>query len=206
MQLPKHTRTLLALTLLATGAGAAEVTRVQFAKAELDYLGYPTNAARAADLGRSEARRDLSNGVVQLPMYGLPTSWSAEYHHILESRYRIGGFGLAGCMVSAGLLSYADGYSEVSRSYIEQKHGTNIWTLAREEAEKSFKSRPESTAASQPKPLEYQLRAGDTFSRIARERGVRLKQLMEANPGVNPARLKVGQIIRIPARSEAETK
>lgn len=187
------------LTQMFVRAGAAEVTRAQFSKAQLDWLGYPTNAAQAADLGRSDARRDLSNGVVRVPMFGLPMPWSGEYDRILEQKYKVGSYGLGGCVVSAGLVAYADGYSEVSRAYIEQKHGTNIWQQARAQAEEAWKKKLSPELEKEARQNVYRVRAGDYLGRIAREHGVTVKALQEANPGVNPTRLKVGQEIRIPA-------
>ena len=40
---------------------------------------------------------------------------------------------------------------------------------------------------------------GDTLARIARERDVTLAQLMELNPGLDPRRLRVGQVLRFKA-------
>src|SRR5436305_15243030 len=93
--------------------GAAEVSRAQFSKADLDSMGYPTNLALAVELGRSEARRDLSNALVRMPMLGLPPPWAGEFDRILEEKYNVEPMGLAGYIVSGGLLSYADGYSSV---------------------------------------------------------------------------------------------
>ena len=44
----------------------------------------------------------------------------------------------------------------------------------------------------------YRIRRGDTFYAIARRYNVSLDDLLEANPGVDPDRLFVGQIICIP--------
>lgn len=46
----------------------------------------------------------------------------------------------------------------------------------------------------------YVIRGGDTLSAVASSHGVNLDRLMEANSGVDPLRLQVGQKIRIPAR------
>jgi LysM repeat protein len=46
----------------------------------------------------------------------------------------------------------------------------------------------------------YIIRSGDNFSRIATAHGVTLASLLEANPGVDPLRLQVGQEIRLPRR------
>ena len=44
----------------------------------------------------------------------------------------------------------------------------------------------------------YTIRAGDTFYSLARRFNVSLADLLEANPGVNPERLFVGQVVCIP--------
>lgn len=47
-------------------------------------------------------------------------------------------------------------------------------------------------------PYRYQIRAGDTYSRIARHFGTRASRLQTANPGVAPTQLRVGQLIQVP--------
>ena len=54
---------------------------------------------------------------------------------------------------------------------------------------------PESATA------EYTVAAGDTLGKIAKKNGVKLKELEDANPGVIPTKLKVGQKLQIPAAS-----
>ena len=46
---------------------------------------------------------------------------------------------------------------------------------------------------------EYVVIKGDTLGKIARKNGVKLKALEDANPGVVPTKLKVGQKLTIPA-------
>jgi LysM repeat protein len=48
----------------------------------------------------------------------------------------------------------------------------------------------------------HQVKAGDSFSSIARTYDVSVNSLIEANPGVNPKRLQRGQKIRIPAPTQ----
>jgi LysM repeat protein len=45
---------------------------------------------------------------------------------------------------------------------------------------------------------EYKIVSGDTFAKISKKTGKSLSALEKANPGVNPARLKVGQTIKLP--------
>jgi LysM repeat protein len=47
----------------------------------------------------------------------------------------------------------------------------------------------------------YKIAKGDTLAKIAKANGVSLKAMTTANPNVDPAKLKVGQTIQIPAVS-----
>jgi len=48
-------------------------------------------------------------------------------------------------------------------------------------------------------PTEYTIANGDNFSTVARKFHVSVKAIMDANPGVEPTKLKIGQKINIPA-------
>jgi LysM repeat protein len=50
---------------------------------------------------------------------------------------------------------------------------------------------------------EYTIVSGDTLGALARKNGISLKTLLEANPGVNPRKLHVGQKIQLPGGGEA---
>src|SRR5690606_3143789 len=63
---------------------------------------------------------------------------------------------------------------------------------------------PVPTPAPVPAPSgqEYTIVAGDTFSGIAKKfPGVTVRQIQDANPSVQPTRLRIGQKIVIPAPS-----
>ena len=45
----------------------------------------------------------------------------------------------------------------------------------------------------------YEIQPGDTFGKIASQKGVRLDALLEANPDADPRRLRIGKEINIPA-------
>jgi LysM repeat protein len=47
------------------------------------------------------------------------------------------------------------------------------------------------------RPNEHALKAGETLVSIARQYQMTTAELMELNPGINPARLKVGQKLRL---------
>jgi LysM repeat protein len=46
---------------------------------------------------------------------------------------------------------------------------------------------------------EHKIVRGDTFADLAKQFGVSVKAIAEANPGVDPTRLQIGQVIKIPA-------
>jgi LysM repeat protein len=50
-----------------------------------------------------------------------------------------------------------------------------------------------------PTPSRYTIGAGDTLSQIAERNNLTLDALLAANPGVNPAALRVGEVLLLPA-------
>lgn len=54
------------------------------------------------------------------------------------------------------------------------------------------------TAPTQACAFEYTVKRGDSFFLISRRLGVSLRELMAANPNINPARLMVGDVLCIP--------
>lgn len=199
----------LALTMRAWSAAAKKVTpiptrsmvdpaRPEFAGMELDMMGYPTNAAIAQSIGQADARRDITNGMLAIKTFGLPAPESGKYDELLKQRCHVGVEGLAGCCVTESLIKYAQGYSEVADAYIMQKYGTNIfdelWSVAQGKHHETILQHP---AAFRTPSRTYTVQAGDTFTKIARKEGVTLKQLQDANPGLAPAKLKIGQKIAV---------
>src|ERR1039458_5711748 len=51
----------------------------------------------------------------------------------------------------------------------------------------------------------YTVVQGDVFSKIAKAYGLPSEALMDANPGINSARLRVGQVLQIPANPDLST-
>ena len=45
----------------------------------------------------------------------------------------------------------------------------------------------------------YTLKSGDTPVSVARKYGIKLEALLATNPGLDPKRLKIGQVLNIPA-------
>ena len=65
-------------------------------------------------------------------------------------------------------------------------------------------------AATEPPTLpgvatEYTIASGDSFSTIAKKYHVSVKAIMDANPGVEPTKLKLGQKIKIPPPTPVST-
>ena len=50
-----------------------------------------------------------------------------------------------------------------------------------------------------PKPRTHTVTAGETLAAIARKSGISLAALRSANPGVSPKKMKVGQVLNLPA-------
>ena len=58
-----------------------------------------------------------------------------------------------------------------------------------------------------PKYTKYTIKAGDTFNKVAKNTpGVTVKMVVDANPGVNPSNLKVGQVINVPVPKTETSK
>lgn len=59
------------------------------------------------------------------------------------------------------------------------------------------------TGAASPAPADptrYTIESGDTFARIAAKIGVSVQAILDANPDVDPRRLRIGQSIHVPAQ------
>lgn len=57
---------------------------------------------------------------------------------------------------------------------------------------------PGADSADPDSSASYTIRAGDTFAKIAMEKGVSLNALIDANPDVDTRRLQIGQVIQLP--------
>lgn len=61
-------------------------------------------------------------------------------------------------------------------------------------------------AASPQRQNDYSVAKGDTLGAIARKNGISLQTLLDANPGVTPTKLKVGQKLTVPASANTNTR
>jgi LysM repeat protein len=65
---------------------------------------------------------------------------------------------------------------------------------------------PQPVATPPPTPAsDYTIAKGDTFSTVAKKFHVTVKALLEANPSVEPTKLKIGQSIHIPPATASST-
>jgi hypothetical protein len=189
----------LAALFLAAASGSAKSHRVQAGGD--DEMGYPTNSAKALALGQLEARRDLSDGVMIVKTAGLPPPSRDDYEHLLKERCNVKLEPVAGCVVSSGLLAYMQGYNEISGAAIKQKFGTNIFERLNVESETRWHNRQKADDPPAGKG-EYLVKSGDTLTKIAHAHGVKLNDLLQANPGVNPSSLQVRQLLVIPQKKQ----
>ena len=77
--------------------------------------------------GRLTARYDVWRGHYVLLAYGLPPAWRSQYAQLLQERYGIEVRTVALCIVSETLVSYADGYDEVSAAAANHKFGHDVF-------------------------------------------------------------------------------
>lgn len=54
-------------------------------------------------------------------------------------------------------------------------------------------------------PYRYQIRAGDTYSSIARHFGSNARRIQSANPGISATNLRVGQLVQVPLTGSKAT-
>ncbi len=203
------TQAALGLMVSSLCAHGAESARPASPGPGLDELGYPTNALIALELGRADATRDVSNGLLQIPMYGLPGEWSSDFSRILAEKYQVQRYGLGGCLVSQGLSEYARGYSEISEQAIKERFGSNFLERVQAEAKQAFDQRIQAevaatAAAAAAKAVAatnrtYRVKPGDTFWEIARLHRIGVASLVAANPGVNPGKLQINYNLNLPA-------
>jgi len=86
----------------------------------------------------------------------------------------------------------------------EQALNDNFETLKKEVQDSKTKAVKPGPKGSSDTPVakgEYKVKSGDIGTSIAKDNGVSLQALLDANPGVDWKRLKVGQIIKIPGSS-----
>ncbi|MCX7871960.1 MAG: LysM peptidoglycan-binding domain-containing protein [Verrucomicrobiae bacterium] len=53
--------------------------------------------------------------------------------------------------------------------------------------------------------IEHKIESGESFATIAKKYGVSVDAIVKANPNVNPRRLQIGQVIKVPEKSDTTT-
>jgi LysM repeat protein len=95
-------------------------------------------------------------------------------------------------------LALGDSFAGYTLSSYDTK--TEMLLLVKGEEKLSLHLTPGKVVDAPPapsRPNEHALKAGETLVSIARQYQMTTAELMELNPGINPARLKVGQKLRL---------
>ena len=184
-----------------------------------DDQGYPTNVVEAVAQGRADAERDVRAGHLVIRTGGLLSLEVEDYRALLRDRCGVELRATHGCLVTPGLRGYADAYNQVTRGVITQRFGGDIlqrlWTEATDRYQQRMMAggdRPTPTSrdaarkvpgGEDRKPVvtgtgSHEVQAGDTLTRIAAIHRVPLAVLRDANPGVDPRRLRIGQRLVVP--------
>ena len=136
-----------------------------------DVLGLPSSSAAQQQLDKLvEQNRDLQQQVDRLQES--VKQWNAYY---------------------AG-QSAARSNSPPQNNYIAQQ----TIGLAPGDFSAQTPTKPDMTQNKPAKPRTHTVVAGETAAGIARKSGVKLSALEAANPGMNPARIRVGQVLNLP--------
>lgn len=90
------------------------------------------------------------------------------------------------------------GFDQMTASMETMRQDINKLATARPAAAPAAKDGKGATASKPGPGGEYTVKAGDYPAKIARAHGVSTSDLMAANPGLDPTKLKVGQKINLP--------
>lgn len=107
--------------------------------------------------------------------------------------------------VTGDIRANREGLNELGTKMTELVEKLDNWspTARTVTAPAESSTTPEESAAVEVAPGDgtiYNIKSGDTLSKVAKEFGVSLSALLAANPSVNPNRLQIGQPIVIPAQ------
>jgi LysM repeat protein len=93
--------------------------------------------------------------------------------------------------------------TEPSNSTPPAAENTNLAAVPAAPPSNPAPALPDSALPANPAPAaggtDHKVAKGETLAKIHKEAHVSLKALLEANPGVEPGKLKIGQVIHIPA-------
>ncbi len=104
-------------------------------------------SASASVRGRLAGYSKIRRGQYAILTYGAPPSERPEYARLLKERYGIELRAVAGCIVSEPLMSYVEGYDEVSAAAAKQKFGHDVFRECWDEARKNSEERPSEEAS-----------------------------------------------------------
>jgi LysM repeat protein len=111
---------------------------------------------------------------------------------------------MQGCRRDEGGGTSATPTNTVSQPIVD----TNIIAATPAPATNTYVA-PETTTSTGPAATggttDYKIVKGDTLGSVATHHKITLKALMDANPGVDPVKLQIGQTIHIPAPAPAST-
>jgi len=164
---------------LNPSAGNAEAIRQRIGacKQQLaaDVLGLPSSSAAQQQLEKLAGQnRELQQKVDLLQE--TVRQWNAYYASQLAAR-----------------SNSPPQYNSVAQSAASPADDISVQSSATPSPEQAKPSPPKSA-----KPRTHTVVAGETAAGIARKLGVKLSALEAANPGINPARIRAGQVLNVP--------
>jgi LysM repeat protein len=97
-------------------------------------------------------------------------------------------------MARANRLASPAGIEVGQRLVVPGRRSASVRTFHEE-----VKPAPRAAAAAAPQRGGYRIERGDTLYSLARWAGVSLRALLAANAGIEPAKIEIGDLIRLPA-------
>lgn len=98
---------------------------------------------------------------------------------------------------SASALMKENGIKDPTRLRVGQTLTITSGTTPAKEVVKEPAKKPAPAVAKKPSSPNYKVRAGDTFYKIARNHALTVAKLEALNPGIDPARIIIGQQIAV---------
>jgi hypothetical protein len=96
-------------------------------------LFYDLSAKQARVEGQVFAKRDFVAGQFRQLVYGLRSSSEMPYERYLKKRYSVAVYSIAGCIVSDGIVSAAEGYNVEMTRRLKAKFGKDVFAEARKQ-------------------------------------------------------------------------
>ena len=96
-------------------------------------------SAKAYQIGRQDAEKDVRQGRLMMETFGLPPPWFDDCAKLLNERYRIQVKKVAGCIINGEIVGHAKGYNEVSTAEIQRRFGRDILAKTQLEVRERWK-------------------------------------------------------------------